>query len=47
MTKFHKGVTVFDDADDDTLVGGADLDWLLFDLTRDSAVDKKSAEHAN
>jgi hypothetical protein len=42
--KLLAGETVFDDADVDTLVGASDLDWFLYDLTRDSARDEKPAE---
>jgi Ca2+-binding RTX toxin-like protein len=39
--KLKKGQTVFDDADVDSLVGAADLDWFLYDATRDNARDEK------
>jgi Ca2+-binding RTX toxin-like protein len=43
----QKGVTVFDDVSTDVLVGGADLDWFLYDLTLDIAADKGPTEAAN
>jgi RHS repeat-associated protein len=46
-TKLKKGITVFDDSDVDELYGGTELDWLLFDVARDRARDKKSAEVVN
>jgi Ca2+-binding RTX toxin-like protein len=45
--KLQKGVTVFDDAEVDKLLGGGDLDWLLYDLSRDRALDKSRSEKTN
>jgi Ca2+-binding RTX toxin-like protein len=45
--KLQRGETVFDDTEVDTLLGGADLDWLFFDPTRDRAWDKLGSEAAN
>jgi uncharacterized repeat protein (TIGR01451 family) len=42
--KLVAGATVFDDADVDTLFGGADLDWFFADLSRDKLKDRVSAE---
>jgi RHS repeat-associated protein len=45
--KLKRGETVFDDADIDELFGGSELDWLMYDLSRDFARDRKTAEAAN
>lgn len=41
------GQTVFDDQGVDTLMGGNDLDWFLYDTKRDKVQDKKSGELTN
>ena len=39
--------TVFADNDVDTLVGGSDLDWFIFDLKKDKAKDRTQGELLN
>jgi Ca2+-binding RTX toxin-like protein len=39
--------TVFDDGDVDTLMGGGDSDWFLFDTSRDKVKDKTSSDLLN
>lgn len=39
--KLKKGETVIEDADADELLGGSELDWLLYERFRDFARDKK------
>jgi hypothetical protein len=46
-TKLKKGETIFDDLDADELRGGSESDWLLYDLSRDIARDRKNAEAIN